>query len=180
MTVILIGALMTAAAMLALLRPLAQAGKNRLVAALSCALPAAALGLYLWIGHPDLPSAAAAFETAGPRAERRALVAQELTLMQALSQSPDNVRLMLALGDTQMKQGHIDEAVRILEQARDARPDNHEVRAELGAAYYAKAIRLLMDEDRDGARPWMDKAVGTAPPDVSYAARLKRDSAALR
>jgi cytochrome c-type biogenesis protein CcmH/NrfG len=180
MIVIFIGAMMTAIVTLVLLRPLARAGEKRAVLALSCFIPLAALGLYLWVGHPDMKTSAAMFERAGPRAERRALVAQELTLMQALSQSPDSVRLMLALGDVQMKQGHIDEAVRILEMARGKAPKNHEARAELGAAYYAKGIRLLMDEETGQAKTWLEKAAAVAPGDVSYRKRLVHDLKALR
>lgn len=180
MTVIVIGAMLAALAATILIRPLARAGQRRHAVAVALLVPLAAIGLYLLLGHPDQPSASALFETTGPRAERRALTAQELTVMQALSEQPGNLMLMRTLGDIQMKAGRIDEAVKILEHARAQAPADHDVLAELGAAYYANAIRALMDADKAGALPWLEKADSTAPQDVTYRARLEADLRAAR
>jgi cytochrome c-type biogenesis protein CcmH/NrfG len=173
MIVVLIGAILTAIVTALLLQPLK--GQKRAALILAGIIPMTVLGLYLWLGHPDLPSASAAFEKTGMRAERRALVAQELTLMQALSEKPDSIRLMLALSDVQMKQGHIDESIRILEHAQEQDKKNHDVKLQLGAAYYAQGVKLLLDENKAEARPWLEKAVKTAPKDAPYLGQLKKE-----
>ncbi len=173
MIVVLIGAILTAIVTALLLQPLK--GQRRAALILAGLIPVTVLGLYLWLGHPDLPSAPAAFETSGIRAERRALVAQELTLMQALSEKPDSIRLMLALSDAQMKQGHIDESIRVLEYAQEKNLKNHDVKLQLGAAYYAQAVKFLLDENKVEARPWLEKALMIAPKDAPYLGQLKKE-----
>lgn len=175
MIVILIGAILAATMAAFLAGPLVREGAKREASGVVFFICVASAGLYLWLGHPDLKSAAAVYETSGPRAARRALVAQELTLMQALSEKPDSLRLMLALADVQMKQGHLDEAVRILELARDRHHDHHDVRLELGAAYYAQGVKLLMDDNREEAESLFNKAMKTAPEDAPYRSRLRED-----
>lgn len=173
MIVILIGAILTAVVTALLLQPLK--GQKRTALILAAIIPLTVLALYLYLGHPDLSSAPAAFETSGPRAERRALVAQELTLMQALSEKPQSIRLMLALSDVQMKQGHIDEAIRVLERGSEQDEKNYDIKLQLGAAYYAQGVKFLLDENNTEAMPWLEKAVKTAPEDAPYRERLVKD-----
>lgn len=139
--------------------------------ALLIAMPVLSLGLYLWMGTPDQPGAPALFERTGPRAEQRALAAQELALMQALSEDDENLTLMLALGTVRMRAGRTEEAIRILEHAQTSAPDDKDVRTELAAAYYAHAL----SQKQGDARLWLEKAYDLAPADAPYRTRLEQD-----
>lgn len=175
MIVIILGAILTALVTLYLLRPLERRGRM----VLAVLIPLAALGLYLWQGNPDIPSAAALFEGEGPRAEQRSLLVQELALMEGLSQTPDDLGLMLALGATRMQAGRIDEAVRILEHARQQAPDHPDVLTELGAAYYAQAVMHLIAEEPDQGLERLYQAQAVAPDHAPYKAQLEADIARL-
>lgn len=98
MITIIIAALLTVAVTAWLAHPLMKSGDRRGRVILA-ALPLCALALYLWRGHPDMPSASALFEHDGPRAALRALTKDELRLTQALSQNPGNKELKTQLGE---------------------------------------------------------------------------------
>jgi hypothetical protein len=99
MITIILAALLTVAVTTWLVHPLMRSGGRRVARIVMIALPLCALALYLWRGHPDMPSAAALFEHDGPRAALRALTKDELRLTQALSQDPDNEELKTQLGE---------------------------------------------------------------------------------
>ncbi|HEY8191397.1 MAG TPA: hypothetical protein VIG74_03150 [Alphaproteobacteria bacterium] len=95
---IMIAALLTVATVAWLVHPLMKSGDRR-ARILMIALPLCALTLYLWRGHPDMPSAAALFEHDTTRATLRALTRDELRLTQSLSQDPENNELKTQLGE---------------------------------------------------------------------------------
>lgn len=98
MITVVLAALLTVAAVAWLVHPLMKSGDRR-ARILMVALPLCALALYLWRGHPDMPSAAALFEHDATRATLRALTKDELRLTQALSQDPENDDLKTQLGE---------------------------------------------------------------------------------
>ena len=99
MTAIILAALLTVVVTAWLVHPFMKGGEKKKSLAVMIILPLCALALYLWQGHPDLPSAAALFEHDGPRATLRALAKDELKLTQALSQDPGNEALKTQLGE---------------------------------------------------------------------------------
>lgn len=141
-------------------------------------IPLGVLSLYLFLGNPDVPSSSALFEQTGPRAERRALVKKELVLMDTLSNEPDNVDLMLALGAVRVRNGRLNDAISILEAALELDTKNKDIRTELGAAYYAAALsEIVLQEnpDQNQMTELLQKSLKVAPPDAPYIKKLKQD-----
>jgi len=99
MTTIILAAFLTVAVTAWLIHPLMKGEQQIKALMILGAMPLVALGLYLWQGQPDMPSAAALFEHDGSRAILRALAKDELYLTQALSQDPENHDLRQDLGE---------------------------------------------------------------------------------
>lgn len=135
-----------------------------------------AMGLYLARGAPDVPSRPALFETAGPAFDKREAVKRERSLTQRLAQKPDDTDLMLELGDLQMHNGRLDQAIALLETAMEKAPGSTAIRGKLGAAHYAAALyETLMENDRSRAADHFEKAVTIAPADAPYREKLLKD-----
>lgn len=145
-------------------------------------LPLLSFGLYLWRGEPGLSGAPAFFEAKeSPRAQKRALAQQELALIQALAQQPDNLNLMLSLGSLRVKIGRPEDAIVILEQGLEKAPENEEILTEIGAAYYALGISdLLLSGDRVKALKNMEQSLKYAPENAPYRKELIKKIETLR
>jgi len=174
-------AALTAFVCLLLLKPLAARSRRAALLALT-AIPLCAAGLYLALGAPDIPAAPALFDKDGPAAQQRAALRHEFALMRALAEKPDDTAIMLELGRAQLRGGRIESAIGMLERAQRQEPENHAVRQELGAAYYASGLALYMMDETAGAnaRALLEKARATAPDDAPYRAKLDKDIARLR
>ena len=173
MTVIVIAAVFCAACTIYLVFPIAQTHR-RTTHTLMIALPTLALAIYMALGTPDMPGAGALFEREGPRAESRAAVKDELTAMEALSKDPDNAALMLEIGSLQLSSGRTQDAIKILERARELEPKNNDIRLQLGAAYFVSGLDAAQQNEKEKARENFKKAQKTAPKDAPYLGDLKK------
>ncbi|MCZ6697348.1 MAG: tetratricopeptide repeat protein, partial [Planctomycetota bacterium] len=72
--------------------------------------------------------------------------------LQAIRLQPSNASAHLHLGQLEMKQGKIDDAIGHLERARKARPDNSAVLSSLARAYTRAGDRIRARELADAAR----------------------------
>jgi cytochrome c-type biogenesis protein CcmH/NrfG len=177
MTVVILCAILTAAAVSWVVHPLMKnKDTRRMGLAIVCIVAPGAILTYLMIGHPDIPSQAALFETTGPRTAARALTGKELSLMQQVAADPDNVKLMVALGDVRLKAGRWEDALAILDTAHGKTPADRDVNLELGAAHdEAAAVLLNRDNDRAGAVDQLQQARAIAPKDAPYLPQVERD-----
>lgn len=146
MSVIITAAILTVVVVVFLLAPLMLGSKRQQLQAwvLLMAITAGAMGLYLWRGAPDTPSAPALFEKAGANFEKRALIRKEAELERQLAANPDDTRLMLSLGEARLQNGHIDEAIAVLDNAYRRDPGNNAIRLKLGAAHYAADFGMVV------------------------------------
>ena len=150
MITIIFAALLTVAVAAWLVHPLMKNGEQKKSMAVMVALPLCALALYLWQGHPDMPSASALFEQGGPRAALRALAKDELRLTQSLSQDPGNEALKTELGQVfyarglaiMAEEGDAERAVGYLDSALSVAPKN---------APYLKQLRADRDKMKAAA-----------------------------
>lgn len=139
-----------------------------------------ALGLYITVGSPDIPTAPAIFEKDGPRHEQRLASQRELVLLEALSGAPDHVPLLLELGTVRIQAGHAQDAFEVLDHAHKLAPGNADIREALGAAHYATALNYAMQPRKDAramAIRHFEKALSLTPPAAEFYPRLKKDSA---
>lgn len=180
MLIMILAALLTAPVLVLLFAPLMQDGAaaspqtRKLAIGLMVILPLLALGLYLVLGEPDRPSAAALFEHDGPRAEQRAQIKAELALMRDLSTHPDDPQKLLALGVARLKTGRMMEALEALEQAHELAPDDIMISDRLGGTYYATGLMMIMGKSNtpDEVLEQFDKALAVAPVSAPYRERL--------
>ncbi len=172
MTTIVIAAILCAICTLYLIIPIAA--KNRYSAhGLMVALPLLSLSLYLLLGSPGLPSAAALFEKDELRIQARSIVKGELKMMEALSKDPENVDLMLALGSIRIAGDRSEDAIGILKHAHDLDPDNEDVKLQLGAAYFVSGLYEMEDNRRAQALEDFRAALKIAPANAPYKKDLK-------
>lgn len=168
MILFVITAIVTAIIMVVLSDPLMksattwQSGIKLLITGAICVL-----ALYLFLGSPDTPSRAAAFETPdNPRAQIRLKQQEELVLLQALSGEPDNTGLLLRLGTIQIESGRPQDAIPHLTRANALRPDNADIQLALAAAYFSNGLKIAEEKKAgamDAARKEMEAALKFAP-----------------
>lgn len=173
MTVIVIAAIICAICAIYLVFPIAQTHR-RATHGLMVALPTLALALYMMLGTPDMPGVPALFEREGPRAESRAAVKDELTAMEALSKDPDNAALMLEIGSLQLSSGRTQDAIKILERAREIDPKNKDIGLQLGAAYFVSGLDAAQQNEKEKAREIFKNARKAAPKDAPYLGDLEK------
>lgn len=179
MILFVITAILTAIIMVILSDPLMkstttwQSGVKLLITGALCVL-----ALYLFLGSPDTPSRAAAFETLdNPRAQIRLKQQEELVLLQALSGEPDNTGLLLRLGTIQIESGRADDAIPHLARANTLRPGNAEIQIALAAAYFSNGLKIAEENKpgaMDAARKEMETALTYAPKGHPIRADIQR------
>ena len=121
------------------------------------ALPAAAVGLYLWRGFPEMPSATLA--------ARRAVDAQEEDLLRRLRERLQTVdpgtevgrQGFILLGNAERSRGRWDAAAAAFERALAARFD-------LGLAGDLAEVEIERG-NTDGARRWIERGLAVQPED---------------
>lgn len=176
MITIILAALLCAATLAFALHPVMKlTPKTGWRVLIACAL--LALGLYLSLGSPDLPSAPALFETEGPRYDQRMASRRELIVMEALAGQPDNIKLLLELGTIRIEADHPEEALEALTQARKLAPKDPRIAEAMGAAYFKLAIFYKMQpraEARKLSKLNLDKALSITPKSSSLYNELKK------
>ncbi len=177
MTVIIAVTILTILIINILLAPLMiDAGKQKQGWLLLIFMTLSAMGLYLWHGSPYIPSQPALFETQGVNFEKRALVKKELTLTQDFLKTPDDIELMLALGNAHLKNGKLDQAIALLSTAHEKDPAHKKVSLKLGAAHYAAALAaVFLEDDKARAQKHFNKALEITPEDAPYREKLLND-----
>lgn len=115
----LVFAILTAALALYTLAPLAQAGRLRIAYILTVAIGASALGLYLWLGNPDLPAAPAGPRQAAQQAALAQIAAGADKLRQALRDNPDDAQGWALLAKSESALGHDEAAASAYDHAAD-------------------------------------------------------------
>lgn len=172
-------ALICAASLAYVLHPLMKGPEQRKGMMVLGLTVLTALGLYIAIGSPDVPTSPAIFEKAGPRFEQRLASQRELVLLEALSGAPDHVPLLLELGTVRIQAGHPQDAFEVLDHAHKLDPDNADIREALGAAHYAIALNYALQPRKDAramAIAHFEKALAITPASAEFYARLKNDS----
>lgn len=110
--------------------------KGILIAALIASL---SLGLYLWHGSPDSPSAPALFEKNNSRTAQRSLGSEELIIMKQLAKNPSDKNAQTDLGEIYYAKGlavlvqksDIDRALTYLNNALQVAPIDAPYREQL-------------------------------------------------
>lgn len=106
------------------------AADKRLATALSFALPAMALALYLALGNPDLQGRPAVLEDPHGMVEREAALLTERPLRTLLEENPEDIGALVKLGGVYMRLNNYSEA----------------------AKFYAKAVELAQQAGDDNLR----------------------------
>ncbi len=176
MTIIIPASIMTALTLLYVLAPIFSKKKEQKKAMiLGLIIALSAIGIYVWKGHSDIPSAPALFEKTGQRAELRQIIIFEQDLEIAHKSNPDNLKLSLTLADTKLKLGKIEEAVKLLEQTINKYPENTEVKEMLGSILFGMGMMLKSKgaPKEEIIRIWQ-KAKKIAPKGATYPTAIDR------
>lgn len=182
MILMILLALLCAAVLAYALHPIMRGSQRRTGTALLAGGALLSAGLYFALGAPDIPSAPAFYETAGPRYEQRLTSQRELVLLEALSGAPDHIPLLLELGTMRIQAGQPQDAFEVLNHANQLQPDDPRILEALGAAHYATALdyaRQPRKDAQDMARNHFEKALSLTPKTAEYHDRLTHDAAAF-
>ncbi len=178
MITIVVAAIICAVCTIYLIIPIAQ-NHRHITHALMVALPVISLCLYMLLGIPGLPSAAAMFDKNEARMQARSLVRGELKMMEALSNDPENTQLMLALGSIRLASDRTNDAINILTHAHDLAPKDKDIRLQLGAAYFVSGLYKAEQNQKEKALEDFKKALKIAPKGAPYTKDLKKIIAEL-
>lgn len=165
-------AILCAVASIALIAPIAHK-HQRLSYALMMAIPCVALGLYMLLGAPGLPSRPALFDTDESRAQARAMAREELEAMKAVSQSPDDVMAYMRLAGLRIGQGKFDEAIDLLTNAIALFPEDDNLKMQRGAAIFAKGILHAENGELPQALLTLQDALDKTPPTAPFYADIQ-------
>ncbi|MEZ0261151.1 MAG: tetratricopeptide repeat protein [Alphaproteobacteria bacterium] len=94
-----------------------NATDKRLAITLSCALPLAALALYLALGNPDLAGRPAVLEDPLGMVEREAALMAERPLRTLLEENPEDIGALIKLGVLYMRLNNYSEATKFYAKA---------------------------------------------------------------
>lgn len=136
-------AILTAVGALYMFAPLAQAGKLRAAYGLTALFGGLALGLYLWLGNPDLPPAPAAPRQTAQKAALAQIAAGADKLRQALAADPGDAQGWALLAKSESALGH-DEAAAVAYDRAAALTDGEtadDLRLEAKAARIAQLYK---------------------------------------
>lgn len=158
-------ALICALSTIIILTPIAQTHRRQSIA-LMIFIPCIALGLYMGLGAPDVPSQPAIYETDPEIIDARNVVLRELETMQAISKDPNNTTLIMRLAGLRMKQGKFDDAAQLLHYAVKSFPDEPMLKMQLATAYFAKAMTLLENKRFVESYQAFEKVKHYAPADA--------------
>lgn len=158
-------ALICALSTIIILAPIAQT-HHRHSMILMIFIPCIALGLYMFLGAPDVPSHPAIYETDPEIIDARNIVLRELETMQAISKEPDNTNLIMRLAGIRMKQGKFDDAAELLQNAVKTFPNEPMLKMQLATAYFAKAMTLLENKRFVESYQAFEKVKQFAPADA--------------
>jgi cytochrome c-type biogenesis protein CcmH len=121
--------LLAAIVALKLMHPLLRRGPHRhagdapstvdrkLAGAVMCGVPVAALGIYMFLGRPDLPGNPVIFNEPGELFARQEALLSKRPLETLLKENPDDLGALLKLATINRVLGHYEEAVKFMRRA---------------------------------------------------------------
>ena len=129
-----------------------------LTAALAIVVPLAAFGLYLMVGHPEMPAQPLAQRTIGPGSDPVKVLASVNKLRAVLKPIPDDLGRWVIVGKAYLKLEHAKEAVDAFRNAVAIDPKDPTLRILLGES--------LVQSDGGAVGPEAKQLFGTIPDDA--------------